>query len=94
MKINADASQPDLATTSKLGEHFNLRTPENPAGTVQKFGTKTDVAALLSCCKRTVDSHLANGMPHIALSARCVRFDLDEVRAWVKQEFGTRRIGK
>ena len=91
---NANASQPDLATANKLGEHFNLRTPENPAGTVQKFGTKTDVAALLVCCKRSVDGYLARGMPHLKLGPRKVLFDMAEVADWAKREFGTRRIGK
>ena len=37
---------------------------------------------------------MAQGLPHLKLGARIVRFDLEEVRAWAKREFGTRRIGK
>ena len=90
----AITSSPDLATANKLGEPcFNLSTPGNPAGTVQKFGTKTDVAALLVCCKRSVDGYLAKGMPHLKCGARKVLFDLDEVREWAKREFSIRRNG-
>ena len=74
-----------------MGVHNNTITTETP--TVQKFGTKTDVAALLVCCKRSVDLYMAKGMPHLKLGARKVRFDLDEVRQWAKAEFGVRRIG-
>lgn len=83
----------ETPTVQKFGEHFNLRTPENPAGTLRKFGDKSDVAELLGLCRRSVDNLLAKGCPHLALGKRRVRFDLDEVREWAKREFGTRRTG-
>ncbi len=91
---NAITSSLDLATANKLGETFILRTPENPAGTLRKFGDKHDVAELLGLCTRSVDNLLAQGCPHLKLGKRRVRFDLDEVREWAKREFGTRRNGK
>ena len=83
--------------------HKNTITTETP--TVQKFGAtatsapapfgdKGDVAALLKCCRRSVDLYLSRGLPHLKLGKRRVRFDLDEVREWAKREFGTRRNGK
>ena len=90
---NAAPSQPETPTVQKFGEHFTLRTPQNPAGTIQKFGTKTDVAEMLGVCRRTVDNFLARGCPFISLSKRCVRFDLAAVREWALREFGTRRNG-
>lgn len=67
--------------------------PEAPTGNL-KFGTKKHVAQLLSVCARSVDNLLAQGMPHLKIGERRVRFDLDEVHAWAKREFSTRRMGK
>ena len=91
--VKANSTQTETPTVQKFGEHFNLRTPENPAGTLRKFGDKTDVGELLGICNRSVDNLLAKGCPHLKLGKRRVRFDLDEVREWAKREFGTRRNG-
>jgi len=58
-----------------------------------QFGDKRDVAAMARVSRRTVDNFLADGCPHIKLGARRVRFDLAEVRAWLKQKYGTQRRG-
>lgn len=49
------------------------------------FGQLFDVS------KRTVDSWLAAGCPHLKLSARMVRIPLAEGVAWVKERFTTQR---
>jgi predicted DNA-binding transcriptional regulator AlpA len=42
---------------------------------------------------RWVDGEMAKGMPHIRLGSRRTRFDAEEVRAWLKAQYGTRRLG-
>lgn len=45
------------------------------------FGQQFDVS------KRTVDGWLADGLPHLKLSARCVRIPVAEASAWVRKNF-------
>lgn len=66
---------------------------QQASGALPPFGNKNDVAELLGMSRRSVDNFMAAGMPYCALSKRAVRFDLAEVRAWVKQRYGTRRNG-
>jgi len=61
--------------------------------TIPPFGDKRAVAAMLGLSVRTVDNFLANGMPHIKFGARRCRFDMEEVRAWIKEKYGQRRRG-
>jgi predicted DNA-binding transcriptional regulator AlpA len=63
------------------------------AGVVE-FGSKRDVSAMVGCCVRTVDSLMQQGMPHLKLGRRKVRFDLGEVAVWLKQTYGTQRLGR
>jgi len=49
------------------------------------FGQQFDVS------KRTVDGWLADGLPHLKLSARCVRIPDAEGAAWVEEKFLTQR---
>jgi len=65
-----------------------------PIVSQQAFGTKRDVAAMLQMSVRAVDNYLAAGCPVIKLSKRRCRFDLAEVRAWFKKQYGQQRIGK
>ena len=58
------------------------------------FGDKRAVAQLIGCCLRSVDTLMARGCPYYKLGHRQVRFDLDEVRDWVKREYGCSRIGR
>ena len=58
------------------------------------FGDKRAVAQLIGCCLRSVDTLMARGCPFYKLGHRQVRFDLGEVREWVKREYGCRRIGR
>jgi hypothetical protein len=60
--------------------------------TFQRFGDKRDVASLAGDMSvRWVDGQLALGMPHMKFGARRVRFDLDEVRSWLKERYGQQR---
>ena len=43
---------------------------------------------------RWVDGELVKGMPHLKLGPRRVRFDLEEVREWLKEKYGQQRRGK
>ena len=58
------------------------------------FGGKREVAQLIGCCLLSVDNYMKLGCPYYKLGHRQVRFDLDEVRDWVKREYGCRRIGR
>ena len=52
------------------------------------FGDKRAVAQLIGCCQRSVDNLMKRGCPYYKLGHRQVRFDLGEVRDWVKREYG------
>lgn len=78
------------------------RTPETATGHVKSavnenlkpFGGKRDVAVLAGGRSlRWVDDQLGLGMPHLRLGSRRTVFDLDEVRAWLKERYGQRRLG-
>jgi hypothetical protein len=61
----------------------------------QNFGDKRTVAALAgNMSVRWVDGELQKGMPHLRLGKRRVRFDIEEVRAWLKEQYGQQRRGK
>jgi hypothetical protein len=82
--INNIQSMPDTDTGfNKLSVSSN--TPS--------FGSKRDVAAMLQMSVRSVDNYLAAGLPHVKVSPRRVRFDLEECRVWFKQQFGQQRRG-
>jgi predicted DNA-binding transcriptional regulator AlpA len=66
---------------------------KSAAGNFPRYWDKKAVAAMLDMSERTVSNFLAQGCPHLALGKRRVRFDMEEVRAWLKERFGTRRIG-
>ena len=59
-----------------------------------RYGSKADVAAMLQMSRRTVDNFLARGCPHLKLGSRRCRFDMEEVREWLSQNFRTQRLGK
>ena len=68
----------------KLSENENL----------PRFGSKKDVAALIGMSPRSVDLYMQRGMPHLKLTARKTRFDLEEVAQWFKAQFTIKRLGK
>jgi predicted DNA-binding transcriptional regulator AlpA len=62
--------------------------------TLLPFGDKRAVAALAGgMSRRWVDGELAKGMPHVKLGPRRVRFDMEEVRAWLREKYAVRRRG-
>ena len=61
---------------------------------VPAFGKKRDVAKLLGCCLSNVDKYMARGCPYYKLGHKSVRFDMDEVRDWVKQKHRRSRGGE
>lgn len=62
---------------------ISSETAASPAKPV--FAKRRDVAALLGVHISTVKRMLAQGLPHLRLSERVTRFDLDDVAAWAKQ---------
>ena len=52
---------------------------------------KTQFATRFSVSKRTVDSWLARGCPHLKLSARMVRVPVVEATQWVRDNYLTQR---
>jgi excisionase family DNA binding protein len=55
------------------------------------FGDKAAVAKLVGVSRRTVDNFIRAGCPHLKIGSRRVRFDLNEVRDWLKQQFHVQR---
>ena len=49
---------------------------------------------MLGICRRSVDNLMARGLPHIKLTSRTVRFNLEEVADWSKRTYSQQRIGK
>ena len=58
-----------------------------------KLASKKDVATMLQLSTRSVDNLMAKGMPYLKLS-KSVRFDLEQVADWVKNNHEVRRFGK
>lgn len=86
MIINSTCTNPEaIAGETKAGGDYwsNLRC----------LGDKRAVAGMVGMSHRWVDQQLTKGMPHLKVGNRRVRFDLDEVRAWLKDKYGTRRRG-
>ncbi len=74
---------------------FN-QSPQAAEGTVsagnENFGDKRAVGLLAgNMSLRWVDNELAKGMPHLKLGPRRCRFDLAEVKVWLKQRYGVQR---
>lgn len=70
----------------------NQNTSETP--TELKLGDKFAVAEMLDLCPRSIDNLMAQGMPHLRIGKRRVRFDLPDVLAWAKRHYGVSRMGK
>ncbi len=65
----------------------------NDTAALPSFGDKNTVAAMLHLSKRSVDNLMRRGCPHLAIGKRRVRFDLAEVAAWLKQQYGQQHRG-
>lgn len=59
-----------------------------------RYGDKNAVALMLGMSRRSVDNFLQEGCPHLKLGSRRVRFDMEEVRIWLKEQYGLRRRGR
>ena len=59
-----------------------------------RFGDKKAVGDMAGgFSTRWVDDQLRQGMPHLKLGSRRVRFDMEEVRIWLKERYGQQRRG-
>jgi hypothetical protein len=69
-------------------------TTGNTKAAHERFGDKRDVGAMAGGLSvRWVDNQLTLGMPHLKIGRRRVRFDLAEVREWLKARYGCARRG-
>jgi len=59
-----------------------------------RLGKKRDLAAAVQLSVRTIDGLLSEGCPHVKLSPRCVRVDIPECIAWIKEHYSQQRLGK
>ena len=59
--------------------------------TADALGTKRDVAKMLKMSVRSVDNYISAGCPVIKLSPRRCRFDMADVKAWFKTQYGQQR---
>ena len=75
---------PEAATGSPM-----LATPINVMGDKRAVGA---LAGGMSV--RWVDDQIRRGMPFMKFGKRRVRFDLEEVREWLKEKYGQQRRGK
>jgi len=82
MTVNS-SYMPDTATGEKLAVSEALT----------RFGSKRDVATMLQLSVRSVDNLVAAGCPVLRIGKRRCRFDLAEVAAWLKEQYGQRRRG-
>lgn len=48
--------------------------------------TKIELAEHLKVSKRTIERAMDNGMPYYKLNDHTVRFELEEVKSWMKGE--------
>jgi predicted DNA-binding transcriptional regulator AlpA len=69
-------------------------TPQNTATSTQPLADKRRVAAYANLSVRTIDNLMAEGLPHLKIGRRRVRFDLPEVSTWLRQKYGVARIGQ
>lgn len=73
------AQLPDVSTGSNLE--------------AQVVTDKRGFAARWKFSVRHVDNLLAQGMPHLKVGERRVRIVVSDGDAWMKERFGTRRLG-
>ncbi|HEX7861710.1 MAG TPA: hypothetical protein VF773_15345 [Verrucomicrobiae bacterium] len=73
---------------------------DSATGTQSKVGGNDEIMDLgrymarWGFTKRHGQNLLAKGMPHLLIGRRRVRIIVAESDAWLKQQFGKRRIGK
>lgn len=52
-----------------------------------RYGSKKDVARMVQMSVRSVDNFLREGCPALRIGKRRVRFDLEEVRVWLADNY-------
>lgn len=52
---------------------------------------RVTLAEAVRVSPRTIDNWTRNGLPHLKLSPRMIRFDLGEVLSWMRTNHETRR---
>ncbi|MGA2030466.1 MAG: hypothetical protein ABSG87_10390 [Verrucomicrobiota bacterium] len=64
-----------------------------PTATIPQpmFATKRETAAAIQLSIRTLDTYIARGLPHLRLGARRCRFDLQEVKSWLNENYKVQR---
>ena len=65
-----------------------------PNNATQPLADKRAIARFANLSPRTIDNLMAEGLPHLKIGRRRVRFDLTEVSIWLRQKYGVARIGK
>lgn len=70
----------------KLGMKSHPDEPNHPV-----LHNRVTLAEAVRVSPRTIDNWTRNGMPHLKLSPRMIRFDLGEVLNWMRSHHATRR---
>jgi hypothetical protein len=66
----------------------------NPLAATLALGDKRDVGVLAGgMSNRWVEGQMALGMPHLKIGPRRARFDLAEVREWLRARYAVQRRG-
>jgi predicted DNA-binding transcriptional regulator AlpA len=82
-------------TTRQLATKQPAATPGNEVVTANCFADKRAVAAMAGLrSTRWVEIQMTRGMPHLKLGPRRIRFDLEEVRAWLMEKYHQQRNGR
>lgn len=76
---DADTIHPNAATGTKLA--------------ADEITDKRGFAARWKFSARHTDNLLAQGLPHLKIGQRRVRIVVSEADTWMKERFGTRRLG-
>lgn len=71
----------------------NFKSSAHDNNAIAPFGDKRDVARMIKQSVRSVDNHIAAGMPHLKIGKRRCRFDLAAVREWMLAQYGVQRRG-
>jgi hypothetical protein len=62
--------------------------PTGEPSTQKRLLKKPDLAKLCSLSPRMIESLICQGLPHLRISYRCLRFDPEAVIAWLHKRYG------
>jgi len=82
------------SATKQPAEAAASRFIKSAAESFPRYGDKEAVAIMLDLSTRTISNLMKEGCPYLALGKRRVRFDLGEVRIWLQEKYGVRRVGR